>query len=274
MSHVRSSRARARRDARLNISAQEARVDLVTERLGLQPQFDPANDYRHARLRRRIDRSDIEETQDDLRETEEQLTRRLPPWLLLFGLLFLFGTEYFGSRFLIETLGFDGLERVAYAATLATGVFFLTAVLATAGRLPNDDVARRSPWFYLLLLVYASVVVAIAILRVGEASGETSSPLADWSAALLILVFTVGPAWFAETLIRRLAVVVPLRRQRRRFRRDRRRLLREQRRADREMSRLARAEERWLTKAARMRASYDAEHRAESNRANGRVTRR
>jgi len=133
----------------------------------------------------------------------------------------------------------------------------------------------RRWWFYLVLLAYALLIVAVTVLRVDEMStGADGSRPAELAAGVIMLFTTVGPAWVAELTMRRRAAAVVLSK-------ERRKLVRRIRRADRQRlaaehyveSHIARPTQRWDAEAARRRAVYETAHRRQTASLVDRVSR-
>src|SRR5579864_2433931 len=247
--------------------------ETLTSILGPRPIFDPGRDPRDRDAVQSVNNPRIEEIQDDLARLRAELTRHVSRTTLLVGLGAAFAFEVLGAVMVLRTLGFENPERLVLGAGLAFLVFFLTYECVHLGRVTSSvpgEKPKRSPGFLPLVTIYATLVIAIAIVRSGDAQlGEGASISFAWANAFIMVACSVGPAWLGENLLRRLAPVSPLAKEVQRLRKEQRRHERNRERGTAHIEARMRASEDWDRKMVQTRALYHRVHelrRAEEER--------
>jgi hypothetical protein len=185
----------------------------LTSTLGPRPEWDTSNPY-YMQLTSDMQAGPLPELEDDLRNIEEEQTRHTAPLLLTIVLFLLYGAEAVGSILIFRALGYDGAVRFILGAMLAALVFFITIIAAK-----QSERGQRTGWFYLAIIAYALLIVAITIVRVHEASTEDTSLLMELATGALMMFTSVGPALYAEYIGRQREVSVRLARRARQLRR-------------------------------------------------------
>jgi len=135
----------------------------------------------------------------------------------------------------------------------------------------NKTKQGPSRWFILVLVAYAALAISLGVLRLSAvAADDTASRWTELATAVVMILATIGPAFLAELLLRRLAPVAQLTRHRRDLRRRLRDARRKHERAKAKVRFLARLREAWDAEAARLHAVYTLTHRTATARLNGR----
>jgi hypothetical protein len=236
----------ARREATVDVDSME---DHVIAALGPRPAFDPLHNPEHGRVAGDLYRvAEITEWQSDLRELEDVRTGHVsvPGGTVL--LLALYIIEALGCILILRTLGFLNPERLLFGLGLAALVFVLTGA-----------VTHHPRWWSRGL--YGLLVVGVTAVRLGEITVNDDVTGGNLAGAVLLVFVTVGPAFLAELLLRRLVPAVRARREAGKLHRRIRRAERARRRAQAFVDRMGRSEEAWEREAERRRHLYRREQR-------------
>lgn len=240
--------------AMLRIPLEEAREAYVTERLGAKtspPVVTPPNDSADRQA---------------LAAAEQQLTAHLPSQFLYIALACLFIVEAIGCALLMANVGFENPSRTVFGIMCAASIFLLTYVAARLGKTSTAgggaNATRTPRLFYVVLVVYAVIVLAITVLRVNEMPGtEEGSRVYDFAAAIIMMGATIGPAWLAEVIAQRLLPMVPLIRTRALHRQRITEMQREHARAVADARVAILRAETWERDAEQLRATYETRYR-------------
>lgn len=261
----------ARRDARFGLDSGEERV---TAELGPRPEFDPVGNREHAQLVASLDPVQLDELREDLVRAEDDAEKHLSPTLLSIGLVVAVVIETVGAVLVVKGLGVSESERLPVAVALALAVVGITVATAHRSIEAKPDPSGRKPSFFsrvkrsigtgLLYVVYGVFVAAITIARLRNAGGEDGTQIEALAEGALMLAAVIGPAWFAERLMRLRAPASLAWKRVRILRRRLRALERSKARAEAEVARITRAGLAWNAAAARRRAAYTTEHRLEA----------
>jgi hypothetical protein len=252
----------ARREASLDVDSIE---DHVIASLGPRPVFDPVGNPVHARVAADLQRAaEIEEWRADLREQEDLRTGYIsvPAGTAVLSALYII--EVLGCVLILRSLGFPNPERLLFGLGLAALIFTLTAA-----------VVHHPRWWSLAL--YGLLVLGVTIVRLGEVAGEDGTVGEELAGGVLLLFVTVGPAFLAELLFRRLSPAVRGWREVGKLRRRLRAAERARQRAQKYVERLGREQVAWEHEAERRRHLYRQEQRrvqAERQQSNRETTQR
>jgi hypothetical protein len=243
-------RARARADAVRGIYQPDEYI-IATQ--GPQPGFDPLANLEHAAIGNRLQEPLIEETEQDVRREEDEITRH-PNWLLLLVFLgLLLVVEESGGIYVMRTIGIPAPERIIFGSALAVGLFFTAWLISRAANHLRSAAA---------LVVFAILVAALTVIRVDDNAIEGGAVAVDWASAAIMVAVTVGPALMAEHLLRLLSPVLPIIRRIWRLRRRLTHLTKSRSGANRFVVNAARERSRWEREAATRRALYDVAFRS------------
>lgn len=257
--HVLLMRRRARRDKRAEVYQPRPRVAELT---GTHVVFEPERNLWHADIADNMNtRGELADVSDDLRRGEDELARHGSPAILSVGLVLALMVEVVASIQVTKSMGLPPAERGVLGLSLACGIFALTFWV---NQNVKDDslTGRRRTLFRLGLAAYAFVLLAVSAIRAQEALaiGDDQSLVFTMASSVVTVILSIGPAWIAEGLMTKLAVVTPIRRQ---IRNDRRRLgLLERSRegAKRQSRRFGRTQAEVERRRTLLRAGYDAEY--------------
>lgn len=260
----------ARTDARHGQNSIDTRI---TAAQGLQPSLDPTNNIEHGELVRAYsDTTKIHELEEDLARLRDSLSGQ-PPLLWLFAcLVFAIAVESLGGVWILRDMGTEPRSRWLFGIGLAITLVGITAVTARASSSASTDAtggaknAKRSKWSFLVLIAYSLCVLGVTIVRVQSAIDDETSNLATVGSSILTLALSVGPAWFAEHIIRKFATTKTTRDRIRNLRRQLRDAKKTQQQARAAVIGITRAREKWANDAARRKAIYETQHRLESSK--------
>lgn len=223
----------------------------LTSTLGPRPEWDTTNPY-YMQLTSDMQTGPLPELEDDLRNIEEEQTRHTAPLLLTIVLFLLYGAEAVGSILIFRALGYDGAVRFILGAMLAALVFFITIIAAK-----QAERGQRTGWFYLAVIAFALLIVAITIVRVHEASTEDTSLLMELATGALMMFTSVGPALYAEYLGRQREVSVRLARRARQLRRRIRTIRTQREHAEKQYAQFGRELLAYERRRAQLKSTYD-----------------
>lgn len=144
---------------------------------------------------------DTAEDQKSMDDTRKELLKFSYPKLFPVALICLFFVETIGCSLLVGNLGLENPMRTVFGIACAMGIFVITYYL---------NKYNKRGLRIVLTVAYVTLAIAIAVLRLGEMQAEESSFLYDVAEAIVVIFFTVGPAWLADIFIRQLALTVPL----------------------------------------------------------------
>ncbi len=236
----------ARREAQIDVDSME---NHVISNLGPRPAFNPLDNFEHAQVARDLNRtSELEEWRADRRELEDQRAGLIsvPGGAAL--LLTLYIIEALGCVLILRSLGFPNPERLLFGLALAALIFTLTAA-----------VVHHPRWWSLGL--YGLLVLGVAVVRSGEIASEDGTMGEDLAGGVVLIFVTVGPAFLAELLFKRLSPAVRAWRDSIKLRRRIRTAEKAQRRARAYLERVGRGGEAWDREAERSRHIYQREQR-------------
>lgn len=248
----------ARNHAEVGVDVGQERV-LAT--LGNRPVLDPTGNAVHAGY---VSRMNNLGTLEDHREEVTTLERRAidhpSPIGLTCLLVFLFVAECVGGVLLMQTLGYEGFERLVLGTMMAAFVYFCTWL---AARTATAEAAtpRQGAWFFGSLAVYAIVLVSVAGVRVRDAMTEGGSPFWDLCMGIVLLVTSIGPAAVSEVVMRRREPAVRVQRELSIARRHLREAQRDHDQAERAVGRITRATTDYDNDATQQAALYSIEQR-------------
>jgi hypothetical protein len=271
-----SVRRSAALDAKHNVNSSE---DHITAAIGQRSQFDPAKNPEHGETARVLaERPQLEEDRQDMARKENEVLQTPSPLVLASGLVVAVAIELVGAFLIVKDIGISETERVPVALALALAVIGLTTLTAR-GPSPspaNEEgggvvektltTVRRAVVRLGILITYTAVAVAIAVVRIVSAMDDQTLTAQAFAGAVVMLAASIGPAWFAESLIRRWRQAGPLRKQAKILRKRLRKGEKARARAQATVNRITKDGTRWDGEAAKRRAEYAIRHRLESAR--------
>lgn len=255
----------ASRDAEQGITSID---DRIVASIGPDPVFNPATNLQDRELAQRAEGRRLAELRDELAILEDRHRDASTTPINIF-ITFAFTAELFGWLQLGELIGYEGIERVAFAGAVSASLLVLTGTVVHGDGSPSNPApdigvfarvtraARRTG----LLVLYAAIVIAVVILRIADLADD-GEPLAGLVPnAILVAVACIGPAILLDALLRKRA---PLAKQTSDRRDLERRIRREGKLVEAAKAKIRRrddAHQRWVTDAARLRATYAVAHR-------------
>lgn len=266
----------ARRDALAGVKSID---DHIVLRLGPRPKnFDPVGDHNHGKVAAALGRrTEIAEWSDDLRRAQAEAGRHPSTVALNIGILFCFLVEILGGILIMRALGVGEGERLPLGVALGLALIGITAVTSQrAGATSQPGSPQRRNTTALILAVYSLLVIALAVvrLRLGSEEGGGLEALPE---TVVMIATTVGPAWLAEYLLRCRRPAALVAAEVGRLKRLIKGAERERGKGETDMGRLLEKQSAWDEKAARLRATFEAEHRitsAEQGPVNNTIDRR
>lgn len=227
--------------------------------LGPRPTWDTSNPY-YMQLTSDMQAGELPELEDDLRAVEQEQTRHNAPVLLTMQLCAAYGAETIGAVLLFRDLGYDGAVRFILGGMLAALVFFITIIAAK-----QAERGQRTGWFYIVMVAFALLIIAITIVRIHEASTEDTSVVMAAATGCLMLFTSIGPAAYAEHIGRQREASVRLARRARQLRRRIRHITTRRERATQEHIRFGRELLAYEQKREQLKNTYHvARHKEES----------
>lgn len=249
----------ARQDAEGELDASE---DGVVVALGERPEFNPTGNFRDRQIATVLaNRAELEELRDDERRQEDALTRHPSVLLLALWIAITFVAEAFGNILLLKSLGIQGAARWLGAMGLSVGLIFFTRMLSPDG-VDAAGTAKRGRGGLFVRLVYAVLVVALAVARIGGGAGADDEGIVMIVAELVVTIALVTfPGFLGDRFLRQL---VPAWKATQELKITRRRIKRADRarnEADKHLGDVGRQQAQWDRDAAQRRAAYRAAHR-------------
>jgi hypothetical protein len=247
----------------------------IIQAQGLQPNLDPIQNLEHGELLRTfVYVTRINELREDRTRLLDSASGKAPMFWLIAGLILAVAVESLSGIWILQAMGTEPKSRWLFGIGLAITLIGITAVTAhvTTARMPErgpDDGERgrahkRSKWALIIIVAYATFVAAIMIVRVQNSIDEETSSIVAVGNAILTLGLSIGPAWFAESIIRKFAASKTTRDRIRNIRRELRDAERAHKQARAAVIHIIRERDKWADEAARRRALYVTQHRLES----------
>lgn len=183
-------------------------------------------------------------------EVEEQRIEQAgePPSFLFVKVLIAAFVEFIGSTLIMTNAGFEVPINVLGGFALAVAIFALVSLTSKT----------RDHRMYLAIGALVVVSCAVASLRSQEALGEEDDGrVNEWALGIVALIMTVGPALWAEPLLRKLGTLFPHIRRRRRLSVQRAALERDINAAEAFSENHKKAQLEWEDTDHRLKATYD-----------------
>ncbi len=166
---------------------------------GKRPEWSPITDARHSAAADAIGQvSSLEEHKASLRQQNEEISLIGEPPALLIIKANLFGAiEVLGCTMLMTAFGYPRPENIFFGVAAAAGIFALVGLSRRA----------RDPWKYAGLAALALIAVTISRMRMDDVQSDADG--AHWALAIITLLASLGPAFLAEPVLRKLVALFP-----------------------------------------------------------------
>lgn len=198
--------------------AHEPMPQLVAEKyVGVAQPFDPEHNDEHRRLAELATQTpQTVALRTELTALRKELAKHYPRVLLWLGLLITYVFEVAGYLQFLILLGIEGVLRVTMAFAFAAGIIVATKLATKPGH-----GRRNNKIFYASLALWAVIVIAIAIVNLGNTTIDEGSSISYDGAAAIVMVFTtIAPAAAAKVLLDLLEPVEPLARRKKQIDED------------------------------------------------------
>ncbi len=188
--------------------------EVLDVEIGRRPAWAPTTDPRHSKALDAIGQESVlEEHMASLREQNERISEVGEPVSFLIAKAAGLGIiEVLGCTALMTSLGYPRPENLFFGVAAAAGIFALVGL----------SHRRRDPWKYAGIVALGLIAFTISRLRIDDVAegGEGG----QWALAVITLLASIGPAFLAEPVLRKLVALFPDLSRRRHTRREKRAL--------------------------------------------------
>lgn len=225
-------------------------TQVLESHLGKRPEWNTEEHHEHAKTVETLNQRPF---LDDLRAQLEGEDERIaqagePPSFLLWKIVIAAFVEIVGSTVIMTNAGFEVPMNIVGGIALAIAIFALVS-------LTNKARDYRS---YLVIGMLVLVSCAVASLRARDAVGDDADGHgSEWALGVVALVMTIGPALWAEPALRKLGLLFPHLRRRKRLDRQRAKLQHDIDAAERYSVAHKESQLQWEDQNHRMKAVYD-----------------
>jgi hypothetical protein len=180
--------------------------ECVTTLLGPAPRpFDPAGNEEDRRLQhKRLSTTLRDELAEDRRAREAARAAEMTPVVAIPLVVALFFIEWWASARVLIGIGGEPAASLVLGAALAAGIF---ALAAYCSRKPT-----RKLVYFLVVTVFAVLIVALTVLRMREVASDDGDVSTDISSAIVLVVLSLGPAFLGEVVLRKATDALRVRR--------------------------------------------------------------
>lgn len=197
-------------DADLDAIAGVSQRDLaVKQRQGQKEEWNPIDHPEHAKVTETMNKrpllADLAAQLELLHEFIAQAHE--PASFLVVKVFIALLVEIIGSWILMTNAGFEVPVNILGAIALAVAIFALVSLTSRT---------RDYRW-YAAIAALVIVSCAVASLRAHDAIGEEDGRTNGWALGVVALIMTIGPALWAEPLLKKLGMLFPHLRRRKRL---------------------------------------------------------
>jgi hypothetical protein len=180
--------------------------ECVTTLIGPAPRaFDPVGNEEDRRLQhKRLSTTLRDELAEDRRAREAARAAEMTPLVAIPLVVALFFIEWWASARVLIGIGGEPAASLVLGAALAAGIF---ALAAYCSRKPTRKLA-----YFLVVAVFAVLIVALTVLRMREVASDDGDVSTDISSAIVLVVLSLGPAFLGEVVLRKATDALRVRR--------------------------------------------------------------
>jgi hypothetical protein len=224
--------------------------DALAAHLGKRPEWNTDEHPEHALTTETLNKRPLLSDLHAQRESEDERIAQAgePPSFLFWKILIAAFVEIVGSTVIMTNAGFEVPMNIVGGVALAIAIFALVS-------LTNKTRDYRS---YLVIAMLVVVSCAVASLRAREAVGEDADTHGnEWALGVVALVMTIGPALWAEPALRKLGLLFPHLRRRKRVHNQLTKLQRDITAAEEYSANHKKSQLHWDDQSHRLKAAYD-----------------